>query len=68
MMVEYMADAKKQIKLKLLKSIHGRLSSHKACVLGLGLKKINQTVIVEDTPCNRGMINQVFYLLKVEEL
>ncbi len=47
--------------------MHGRLKSHKACVTGLGLKRIRQTVQVEDTPEVRGMINKVIYLLKVEE-
>lgn len=61
-----MADAKK-IKVTLVKSRHGRLKSHKACVAGLGLRKINQTVEVIDTPENRGMINKVSYLLRVEE-
>ena len=40
---------------------------HNACVRGLGLKRMHQTVIVNDTPENRGMINKVSYLLKVEE-
>ncbi|MGB5490784.1 MAG: 50S ribosomal protein L30 [Woeseiaceae bacterium] len=57
----------KQIKVTLLKSKHGRLKSHKACIAGLGLRKIHQTVTVIDTPENRGMINRVSYLLSVEE-
>jgi large subunit ribosomal protein L30 len=57
----------KQIKVTLVKSKHGRLKSHKACVAGLGLRKIHQTVTVVDTPENRGMINRVSYLLSVEE-
>jgi len=57
----------KQIKVTLVKSKHGRLKSHKACVAGLGLRKIHQTVTVIDTPENRGMINRVSYLLSVEE-
>ena len=61
-----MADAKK-IRVTLVKSRHGRLKSHRACVAGLGLRKINQTVEVIDTPENRGMINKVSYLLRVEE-
>ena len=50
---------KKTIKVTLLKSRSGRLKSHKACVTGLGLRKINHTVEVIDTPENRGMINKV---------
>lgn len=59
--------AEKKIRLTLKKSTSGRLKNHKACVLGLGLKKINQTVEVIDTPENRGMINKVSYMLSVEE-
>ena len=59
--------AKKELKVTLVKSKHGRLKSHKACVAGLGLRKMHQTVTVIDTPENRGMINRVSYLLSVEE-
>ena len=58
----------KQLKVTLLKSRSGRLKSHKACVTGLGLRKIRQSVTVIDTPENRGMINKVSYLLSVEEV
>ncbi|MAF83575.1 MAG: 50S ribosomal protein L30 [Chromatiales bacterium] len=61
-----MATAKK-IQVTLVKSKHGRLKAHKACVAGLGLRRIHQTVEVIDTPENRGMINKVSYLLRVEE-
>jgi large subunit ribosomal protein L30 len=61
-----MASAKK-IKVTLVKSRHGRLKAHKACVAGLGLRRLNHTVEVIDTPENRGMINKVSYLLRVEE-
>ena len=57
----------KELKVKLVKSKFGRLKSHKACVAGLGLRKMHQTVTVQDTPENRGMINRVSYLLSVEE-
>lgn len=60
-----MADANK-VKVTLVKSLIGRLESHKACARGLGLKKINQSVEVLDTPENRGMINKISYLLKCE--
>ncbi len=62
-----MAKAK-QLRVTLTKSRHGRLKSHKACVAGLGLRKIRQSVTVIDTPENRGMINKVSYLLSVEEV
>ena len=61
-----MAD-KKMIKVKLVRSVNGRLGSHKACVSGLGLRRMHQTVEVEDTPCTRGMINKVYYMVKVVE-
>ena len=57
----------KTIKVTLVKSKHGRLKAHKACVAGLGLRRMHQTVEVIDTPENRGMINKVSYLLRVEE-
>lgn len=60
-----MAD-KKTVKVTLVRSMHGRLAAHKACVTGLGLRRMHHTVEVEDTPENRGMINKVSYLLKVE--
>ena len=58
---------RKELKVTLVKSKYGRLKSHKACVAGLGLRKMHQTVTVQDTPENRGMINRVSYLLSVEE-
>ena len=57
-----------KLKVTLIKSLNGRLKSHKACVAGLGLKKINHTVEVIDTPQNRGMINKAYYMLRVEEV
>ena len=55
------------IKVTLVRSVSGRLKAHKACVSGLGIRRIHQTVMVKDTPENRGMINKVSYMLKVEE-
>jgi large subunit ribosomal protein L30 len=55
------------LRVTLVKSVNGRLRNHKACVTGLGLRRINHTVTVADTPENRGMINTVSYLLRVEE-
>jgi large subunit ribosomal protein L30 len=59
--------AKATIKVTQIKSTHGRLKNHKACVSGLGLRRIGHTVEVEDTPAVRGMINKVNYLVRVEE-
>lgn len=61
-----MADAGK-LKVTLVRSLNGRIAKHRACVTGLGLRRMHHTVTVQDTPCNRGMINKVSYLLKVEE-
>ena len=57
----------KDLKVTLVKSRHGRLKSHRACLTGLGLRKIHQTVTVKDTPENRGMINRISYLVAVKE-
>lgn len=54
------------IKVTLVKSVIGRIESHRATVKGLGLRRLNHTVVVEDTPAIRGMINAVSYLVKVE--
>jgi len=59
--------AKATIKVTQIRSIHGRLKNHKACITGLGLRRIGHTVEVGDTPSARGMINKVNYLLRVEE-
>ena len=59
-----MSDSNK-IKVKLVRSTNGRLKSHKACVRGLGLRRMHQVVEVIDTPENRGMINRVNYMVQV---
>ena len=59
--------AKKTLKITQLKSSIGRLRNHKACLKGLGLKRIRQVVEVEDTPSVRGMINKISYMIKGEE-
>ena len=59
--------AKATIKVTQVKSTNGRLQNHKACVAGLGLRRIGHTVEVEDTPSVRGMINKVNYLIRVED-
>ncbi len=60
--------AKKKLKVTLIRSPHRRISSHKACVSGLGLRRMHHSVEVEDTPCTRGMINKIAYMLSVEEV
>jgi large subunit ribosomal protein L30 len=58
---------KKMMKVTQIKSSHGRLKNHKACVMGLGLRRINHTVEVEDTPSTRGMVNTINYMVRVED-
>jgi large subunit ribosomal protein L30 len=58
----------KQLKLTLVRSLNGRLKSHKACARGLGIRKMHNSVYVTDTPENRGMINKISYMLNIEEV
>ncbi len=55
------------IKVTLIRSVAGRLKQHQACVSGLGLRRVHQSIVLEDTPATRGMANKVSYMLKVEE-
>ncbi len=50
-----------------MRSMNGRLKAHQACVRGLGLRRMHQTVEVEDTPATRGMLNKVSYMVREEE-
>ena len=61
-----MAD--KKLRVTMVKSSIGRLKKHKACLQGLGLRRINHTVEVIDTVENRGMINKISYMVTVEEV
>lgn len=56
---------RKMMKVTLVRGVFGRLANHKACVKGLGLRRIHQIVEVEDTPATRGMVNKVSYMVKV---
>ena len=57
-----------KLKVTLVKRKFGRKPGHAECVAGLGLRRLHHSVVVADTPENRGMINKVSYLLKVEEV
>ncbi len=59
--------ASKELKVTLTKSTIGRLKSHNACARGLGLLRTNNSVTVQETPENRGMINKIYYMVSVEE-
>ena len=54
------------VKVRLVKSPHGRLRKHRACIQGLGLRRIGSSRVLEDTPAVRGMIRKIDYLLEVE--
>ena len=58
----------KKLKVTLIRSLNGRLKKHKACARGLGIKWMHNSLKVDDTPENRGMIDKIHYILKVEEL
>jgi large subunit ribosomal protein L30 len=60
------AKSGKKVRVTLVRGLIGTRESHRATVRGLGLRRINHTVELEDTPAVRGMINKVSYLLKCE--
>ena len=60
-----MAD---KLKITLVKSTIGAIPKHRKTVAALGLKKMHKTVELPDNPCNRGMVDQVIHLVKVEEI
>ncbi len=59
-------STKKTLKVTLVRSPIGTRESHRATVRGLGLRRLNHSVVLEDTPAVRGMINKVSYLVKAE--
>ncbi|HEY0747267.1 MAG TPA: 50S ribosomal protein L30 [Steroidobacteraceae bacterium] len=59
-------SAEKSIKVTLIKSIYGQLANIRGSVKGLGLRRIGHSVVVADTPSNRGMVNAASHMLKVE--
>ena len=59
---------KEQINVTLVRSPIGAQPKHRDCVRGLGLKRMHQTVTLEDTPSVRGMVNKVYYMVRVEEV
>ncbi len=62
-----MGDKTGQLKVTLLKSIHGQLANIAASARGLGLRRRHQSVTVSDTPENRGMMKIAEHLLRVEK-
>jgi len=57
----------KKMSVTLVRSPFGAQPKHRDCVRGLGLKKMNHTVVLEDTPSTRGMVNKINYMVRVEE-
>jgi large subunit ribosomal protein L30 len=60
-------DSVKSVKVTLVKSPYGQLARHRATARGLGLRRMNQTVVVADTKEIRGMLNASRHLFRVEE-
>lgn len=58
----------KKLRVKLIRSLIGRTERQRACVRGLGLRKINSVSELENTPCVKGMINKVNFMVHVEEV
>lgn len=56
------------IKVTLVKSMNGRPEKHRKILRGMGLRKINNTIVLQDIPSSRGMVNAVSHLVKVEEI
>lgn len=63
-----MAETKKQLRVTLVKSPIGYEKSQGMTVRAIGLRKMHSTVVLEDNPTNRGQINKIIHLVKVEEV
>jgi large subunit ribosomal protein L30 len=61
------AAAEKALKVTLIRSVYGQLANIRGSVKGLGLRRIGHSVVVADTPSNRGMVNAASHMLKVEQ-
>jgi large subunit ribosomal protein L30 len=58
----------KKLKVTLVRSLNKRIAQHKACAECLGLRRLHQTVIVDNVPSIRGMVDKIAYLLQIEEV
>lgn len=63
-----MAQTTKRVRVTLVRSVIGTKESHRDTVRGLGLRRLNHCVELEDTPAVRGMINKVAYMVRAESL
>ena len=66
--MEFLMTTEKRLKITQVKSSIGRLKKHKACLTGLGLRRVGHSVEREDNPSIRGMLNRISYLINVEAL
>jgi large subunit ribosomal protein L30 len=64
--VKKTASGKKTLKVKLIKSTIACQPKQRATAIGLGLTKVNKVMVLEDTPCVRGMINKIIHMVEVE--
>ncbi len=58
----------KRLKITQVKSSIGRLKNHKACLTGVGLRRVGHSIELQDTPSARGMLNKIRYLIDIEEV
>jgi large subunit ribosomal protein L30 len=58
----------KKLKITQVKGLSGRIQQHRDTIRALGLRRIRQSVVHEDNPQIRGMINAVRFMVKVEEV
>lgn len=57
----------KTVRITQTKSANGRLAKHKACLKGLGLRRIGDTVVRDDTAAIRGMVARIAYMVTMEQ-
>lgn len=62
-----MTDMDKKLRITLVRSLAGRTRKQHACIRGLGLRRLHHTVLIADTPENRGMAYRVGDMLQIEE-
>tara|TARA_B100001093_G_scaffold517533_1_gene599341 strand:+ start:699 stop:899 length:201 start_codon:yes stop_codon:yes gene_type:complete len=66
--MELLMKTEKKLKVTQVKSSIGRLKNHKACLTGVGLRRVGHSIEVQDTPSVRGMLNKIRYLINIEEV
>tara|TARA_A100001015_G_scaffold259846_1_gene304095 strand:+ start:4475 stop:4675 length:201 start_codon:yes stop_codon:yes gene_type:complete len=66
--MELIMKTEKRLKITQVKSSIGRLKNHKACLTGVGLRRVGHSIELQDTPSARGMLNKIRYLIDIEEV